>query len=40
VQFGDPLHARSVTELELSRRAHRAVLVGLQEVRDGAAVGA
>ena len=40
LQFGDPLHARSVTELELARRAHRAVLLGLREVRDGAAVGA
>jgi 1-acyl-sn-glycerol-3-phosphate acyltransferase len=40
LQFGDLLHARSVTELELSRRAHRSVLAGLREVRDGAAVGA
>ncbi|HWE24884.1 MAG TPA: lysophospholipid acyltransferase family protein, partial [Myxococcales bacterium] len=40
LQFGDVLHARSVTELELSRRAHRAVAAGLREVRDGAAVGA
>jgi 1-acyl-sn-glycerol-3-phosphate acyltransferase len=39
LQFGDLLHARSVTELELARRAHRAVLQGLREVRDGAAVG-
>jgi 1-acyl-sn-glycerol-3-phosphate acyltransferase len=40
LQFGDPLHARAATELELSRRAHRAVAAGLREVRDGAAVGA
>lgn len=40
LQFGDPLHARAVTELELSRRAHRAVADSLREVRRGAAVGA
>jgi 1-acyl-sn-glycerol-3-phosphate acyltransferase len=41
LQFGEALQpAPSLSDLELSRRAHLAMAAGLREVRDGAAVGA
>lgn len=41
LQFGEALRpAPSLSDLELSRRAHLAVAAGLREVRDAAAVGA
>jgi len=41
LQFGEALRPTpSVSDLEMSRRAHLAVAAGLREVRDAAAVGA